>query len=85
MKNPFFPQFFFIHEHLARFLTTVRGVGVRLAVGHIAQGHYAEARELINRALVVSENVLGANHSQFGNTLNSLGALLLMQEQTDSL
>jgi len=23
LKNPFFPQFFFIHEHLARFLTTV--------------------------------------------------------------
>ena len=23
------------------------------------------------------------NHSQFGNTLNSLGAFLLMQEQTD--
>jgi hypothetical protein len=31
----------------------------------------------------VSESVLGANHSQFGSTLNSLGALLLLQEQTD--
>jgi tetratricopeptide (TPR) repeat protein len=54
-----------------------------LAVAHIAQGHYPEARAFIDRALAVSEAVLGANHSQFGNTLNSLGALLLMQDQVD--
>ena len=54
-----------------------------LAVCHIAQGHYPEARAFIDRAMAVSERMLGANHSQFGNTLNSLGALLLLQEQTD--
>jgi CHAT domain-containing protein/tetratricopeptide (TPR) repeat protein len=54
-----------------------------LAEGHVAQGHYAEARAFVDRGLTVSESMLGANHSQFGNTLNSLGALLLMQGQTD--
>src|SRR5262249_9161375 len=54
-----------------------------LAEGHVAQGPYAEARRFVDRALAVSERALGADHSQFGNTLNSLGALFLMQGQTD--
>ena len=59
------------------------GILKNLATCQFAQGRYPEARASIDRALAVSESVLGANHSQFGSTLNSLGALLLLQEQTD--
>jgi CHAT domain-containing protein/tetratricopeptide (TPR) repeat protein len=59
------------------------GILGNLAVIHVAQGHYAEARESVDRALTVSERVLGPNHTQFGNTLNTLGGLLLVQGQTD--
>jgi CHAT domain-containing protein/tetratricopeptide (TPR) repeat protein len=54
-----------------------------LAVCHAAKGRYAEARAFIDRAQGVSERVFGTDHSQFGNTLTSLGALLLLQGQTD--
>ena len=54
-----------------------------LAYCHIVQGHYPEARAFIDRAIAVGERMLGADHSQFGNALNTLGAFLLLQEQTD--
>jgi CHAT domain-containing protein len=54
-----------------------------LAYCHIIQGHYPEARAFIDRAIAVGERMLGADHSQFGGVLNTLGAFLLLQEQTD--
>src|SRR5262245_40479488 len=71
--------------HREPFVVGIHLTGIlgNLAVVHVGQGHYAEARAFLDRALTVSERVLGANHSQFGYTLNSLGALLLIQGQTD--
>ena len=37
-----------------------------------AQGNYTEAEALFKRALAIREKVLGANHSDVGQTLNNL-------------
>jgi len=54
-----------------------------LAFCSVVQGRYPEARAFIDRAIAVGERMLGADHSQFGAVLNTLGAFLLLQEKTD--
>jgi eukaryotic-like serine/threonine-protein kinase len=50
---------------------------------HFAQGDYEQARQLAQRALDIKQEILGPDHPELANALNTVGAILFRQGEHD--
>jgi CHAT domain-containing protein len=67
------------------YLTGIQRLGIQRSLFHVyrSESRYPEAKVALDRALAVSEQLFGPDHSQTGEIVSSLAFLLLSQDKTD--
>jgi len=67
------------------YLTGIQRLGILRSLFHVyrSESRYPEAKVALDRALAVTEQLFGPDHSQTGEIMSSLAFLLLSQDKTD--